>query len=316
MEQQIQTQKSKLSPKDFFLYIGLVVTLLVTSISLLNLIFESINSTFPDKLDYYVDPYSSAMRWAIASLFIIFPVYLFISRLIKKDIDLYPEKISLGVRKWLIYLTLFIAGAAVITDLIVLINTFLGGEITTRFILKVLSVIVVAGGIFAYYFYDLKDGGGKIFKLWIVSTSVVVVLSLIFGFSVMGSPLTQRLKRMDAERVNSLTQIQWQIINYWQKKEELPKNIDELNDPISGFAVPVDPDTGSPYQYSQTGDKTFKLCASFSLESVEPASSRVKTPYGSIEGSNWSHKPGENCFERKIDPELYPVTKDNAIRPQ
>ena len=37
---------------------------------------------------------------------------------------MFPEKLSLGVRKWLIYLTLFIAGAAVIIDLIVLINTF------------------------------------------------------------------------------------------------------------------------------------------------------------------------------------------------
>lgn len=311
-----QTQKPKISPKDFFLYIGLVITLLVTSVSLINLVFESINYLFPDKIDYYVDPYSSVIRWAIASLFIIFPVYLLISWLIKKDIGLYPDKISLGVRKWLVYLTLFIAGAAVIIDLIVLINTFLGGEITTRFILKIFSVIIVAGGIFAYYFYDLRDGSGKSFKLWTILTSAVVILSLVLGFSVMGSPLTQRLKRLDAERVNHLTEIQWQIINFWQKKGELPKNIDELNDPISGFTVPVDPDTGSQYQYSQIGDKTFKLCAVFSLESVELAGPGMKTPYGSIESSNWSHKQGENCFERKIDPELYPVTKDNAVRPQ
>lgn len=311
-----QTQKPRLSPKDFFLYVGLVVTLLVSSVSLLNLVFESINSIFPDRLDYYVDPYSGALRMAIAALFIIFPVYIFISWLIKRDAKIFPEKLSLGVRKWLIYLTLFIAGAAVIIDLIVLINAFLGGEITTRFILKVLSVIVVSGGIFGYYFYDLKDGGEKSFKSWTVSTSAVVILSLILGFSVMGSPLTQRLKRLDAERVNNLVQIQWQIINYWQKKGELPKNINDLNDPISGFVVPADPDTGASYKYSlmSVSDRTFKLCADFALESESIAVPRAKLP-GSPEDENWLHKIGENCFERKIDPELYPVTKDEKVRP-
>lgn len=316
MEQQTQTQKPKLSPKDFFLYVGLVITIFISSVSLLNLVFESINSIFPDKVDYYVDPYSGTIRWAIAALFIIFPVYIFISWLIKKDAKTLPEKLSLGVRKWLIYLTLFIAGATVITDLIVLINTFLGGEITTRFILKVLSVIIVAGGIFGYYFYDLKDGGAKIFKWWVVATSAVVVLSLVLGFYVMGSPLTQRLKRMDAERVNGLTQIQWQIINYWQKKGELPKNINELNDPISGFIVPIDPDTGVQYQYEIIGDKVFKLCANFSLESGEFAATRSKPRYVSPENENWFHKQGQNCFERKIDPELYPIIKNEKVQPQ
>ncbi len=316
MEQQIQNQKPKLSPKDFFLYVGLVVTLLISSISLLNLIFESINSIFPDKIDYYVDPYSGGIRWAIASLFIIFPVYVFISWLIKKDVKMFPEKLSLGVRKWLIYLTLFIAGATVITDLIVLINTFLGGEITTRFILKVLSVIVIAGGIFSYYFYDLKDRDEKIFKWWIIATSAVVALSLVLGFYVMGSPLTQRLKRMDADRINSLTQIQWQVINYWQKKGELPKDINELNDPISGFIVPTDPETEIPYQYEAIGDKMFKLCANFSLENDKLSAIPAKPRYVSPENENWFHKQGQNCFERKIDPELYPTIKDEKVRPQ
>lgn len=316
MEQQTQNQKPILSPKDFFLYVGLVVTLLVSSVSLLNLVFESINSIFPDRLDYYADPYSGAIRIAIASLFIIFPVYIFVSWLIKKDAKMFPEKLSLGVRKWLIYLTLFIAGAAVIIDLIVLINTFLGGEITTRFILKVLSVIVVSGGIFGYYFYDLKDGGEKSFKLWIIATSLVVIFSLALGFYVMGSPLTQRLKKMDAERVNSLTQIQWQIINFWQKKGELPKDINELNDPISGFIVPVDLETGIPYQYESISDKVFKLCGDFSLESDSLTVAPSKPRYVSPENENWFHKQGQNCFERKIDPELYPIIKNEKIRPQ
>ncbi len=316
METQIANQKPKLSPKDFFLYLGVLVTLLVSSVSIINLLFESINSIFPDKLDYYVDPYSSSIRMAIASLLIIFPVYLIISWILGKDTKIFPEKLSLGIRKWLIYFTLFAAGGAIIVDLVVLINTFLGGEVTARFILKILVVIAVAGGIFAYYFRDLRGAGGKLWKIWLISSSAAVIFSLAIGFYVMGSPLTQRLKRFDAERVNDLVSIQWQIINYWQKKGELPKNIGELNDPISGFVVPTDPDTGTAYRYSFLGDKSFELCSRFSLESEKSAASLAKPLYVSPENENWSHKQGENCFERKIDPELYPVTKDEKVRPQ
>jgi hypothetical protein len=37
-----------------------------------------------------------------------------------------------------------------------LINTFLGGELTLRFFLKVLTVLFVAGSIGGYYIWDLK----------------------------------------------------------------------------------------------------------------------------------------------------------------
>jgi membrane protein YqaA with SNARE-associated domain len=42
-------------------------------------------------------------------------------------------------------------------DLIALVYNLLGGEFTTRFLLKVATVAVIAGGVFGYYLSDLRQ---------------------------------------------------------------------------------------------------------------------------------------------------------------
>jgi uncharacterized membrane protein YpjA len=41
--------------------------------------------------------------------------------------------------------------------LVFLINSFFQGELTLRFFLKLLSIIFVAGSIFGYYRFELKN---------------------------------------------------------------------------------------------------------------------------------------------------------------
>jgi hypothetical protein len=60
------------------------------------------------------------------------------------------------VRKWLLYLTLFVAALIIIIDTVMLVQGLLNGELTVRFLMKLLTVFVTAGAIFGYYFYDLK----------------------------------------------------------------------------------------------------------------------------------------------------------------
>ena len=83
----------------------------------------------------------------------------------------------------------------------------------------------------------------------------------------MGSPFTLRMKRFDERRVNDLQNIQYQIVNFYQRKGVLPNSLDELKDPIAGFNIPLDPDTIRPYDYEKISDLSFKICADFSLES-------------------------------------------------
>lgn len=326
----ITTQKPKLTPKDFFLQLGIVAALYVSVISLINLLFQTINYAFPDQLAYYGDPYSGDIRVAIASLIIIFPLYLLLSRYVEKLFKVAPEKRELGVRRWLLYFTLFAAGIAVIVDLVALINAFLGGELTARFALKTLAVLVVAGGVFGYYLYDLRRvvGMPSKNKLFGVSAIIVVLASVVWGFAIMGSPFAARERRFDDQRVSDLQNIQWQIVNYWQNKRALPSKLSLLEDSISGYHAPNDPETKAVYEYeSATEGLSFNLCAVFRNSTVgekERLSGRggfyPKTPpyaYDSYaprgEPESWEHEAGRHCFKRTIDPELYPHTKSGVI---
>ena len=104
--------------------------------------------------------------------------------------------------------------------------------------------------------------------------------------------------------------IQSQIVSYWQDKEQLPQDLEDLEDPLRGFLAPMDPQTEEPYGYRAMGARTFELCATFNLESTEEGSfTRRAVPIG-IKGTlfneNWQHEAGDLCFERTIDPDLFP----------
>ena len=310
----------KTTPKDFFLWAGAIITLYVSAISLLTLLFQYIDILFEDTLNNFYDPYSGAIRFAIASLIIIFPLYIYLTRLLNEGIRKQPEKKDMGIRKWLIYLTVFVAGATIIIDLIVLINAFLGGEeLTSGFILKVLAVLVVIGGVFLYYLYDLRGKWEESRKLsqTIGSLVAAVVLAVIvLGFFIMGSPATQRLVRFDQEKIQNLSSIQWQIINFYQQKERLPETLVELEDPLIGFIVPQDPQTEGAYGYTVVEGLTFNLCANFNKESRDynvekprPVRSESLARFG-FEDENWTHGEGETCFERTIDPDKFPLLKE------
>ncbi|HEX9608683.1 MAG TPA: DUF5671 domain-containing protein [Candidatus Paceibacterota bacterium] len=311
----------KLTPKDFFLNVAVMATLYVSAFSLITLLFQYIDTVFPREIGGYRDPYGSGISFAIASLIIVFPLYVFFTRLLNQDIRKNPEKRDLGIRRWLIYITLFVAGAAVAIDLIILLNTFLSGqELTVGFMLKVVTIVVVIGGIFAYYFLDLKrkwETEIGLSKTIGGAVTLLVFAAVVGGFFILGSPQANRLLRIDAEKIGGLQSIQWQMVSFWQQKERLPENLAELEDPLVGFILPNDPQTGASYEYQATGARSFELCAVFNRESrnlevplARPALPDTSVIYPGFDEANWEHGVGRVCFERTIDPERFPPFKE------
>jgi Domain of unknown function (DUF5671) len=315
------TQKPRMTPKDFFVQFGALVTLYVSTGALLNLLFTLIDRVFSDALDpnyyYSVSAYSSGMRFAIAALVIIFPTYLILLWLITRDSESHPEKKFLGLRRWFTYLTLFLSAALALGDLVTLLNYFLSGEITTRFILKVLTVLVIAVGIFLYYIFDLRKQSGalKTYKISAATSVVAVVASIIWGFTVMGLPQSQRAQQLDMTRINDLQSIQSQVTYYYQQKNAVPANLAALVDPISNYVIPNDPETKLSYQYEKLSATSFKLCANFATAVnsadglVQNASVTSLATYPAMPSGinqNWQHDKGTVCFTRTIDPQLYP----------
>ena len=148
----------KTSPKDIFLHLLAVVALYASAISFLTIVFQFINLSFPDALEssYALDSARSSIRWGISFLIVSFPVYLFLMRYFEKDYTKEPEKRNLRIRKWIIYFTLFIAAIVLLGDTVSLVNGLLEGDLTARFVWKVVAVLFVAGSIFGYYIADVK----------------------------------------------------------------------------------------------------------------------------------------------------------------
>src|SRR5690606_29000474 len=105
---------------------------------------------------YYSDPYSGPMRFAIASLLVLGPVALWLLRLLQREARSDPQRQQLTIRRWLTYLTVLLAGATIVGDLIALLNAFLGGTLPAAFALKALALLLVMGAAFWYFVLDLR----------------------------------------------------------------------------------------------------------------------------------------------------------------
>ena len=285
--------------------------LYISVYAVITLLFSCINILFPDALYFYYAGELDTIRLSTAILIVGFPVYMAMLMLIHRDIAAVPAKNDIGARKWLTYLTIFLAAIMIITDLITLLYNFLNGELSMRFLLKVLVVLIIGAVVFGYYLWDIRKEG-KIdkghsylmtFGAWIAAVAVVVV-----SFVVAGSPWYQRSVRFDEQRISNLQTIQSQAIQYWTQKNVLPATLADLTDSISGFKAPSDPETGKAYEYSVKGKLAFQLCADFTTKSITDSTNSGR-PYAEYPNDpysqNWSHDIGKVCFDRTIDPDLY-----------
>jgi hypothetical protein len=300
--------ENKNLPRDVFMYLLSIITLAMAAVNLGVLLFQFVNIAIPDPISsgygYYVESYHSTMRWALATLVIVFPVYVWVARFLKKDLEQNPDKLESKIRKWFLYFTLFVASSVIIGDLVALVYNFLEGELTTRFFLKIASILFIAGSVFWYYIQQLRNGPTRKASIFGWSIVGLVTVAVIAGFVVAGSPQSQRLVNLDQRRVGDLSSIQWQITNYWQNKQTLPAQLTDLNNPLSSFMVPQDPDAKQVYEYMTTGPLSFKLCATFATDNTVDAQKQPSMAYDQNE--YWVHAKGRQCFDRTIDPDLYP----------
>lgn len=152
------TPVSHASPKNFFLHLISIITLYASAISLGTVLFQFINIVLPDTLQQYdsIDYARRILRDGVSFLIIMFPAYIATLWLLKKSYDVDETKRNVRIRKWLVYFTLFASILVIMFSLVRVINTFLNGDLTLRFGLKVLVVMAISGLVLGYYLWDIK----------------------------------------------------------------------------------------------------------------------------------------------------------------
>jgi hypothetical protein len=149
--------RAQLSARDAFWYLLMFGTLYLTAFYLGDLLFGFINRALPDELErgnlQFVD---SGIRWATSALIVAFPVFLASAVKLAKEVAADPTRRNSAVRKWLTYLTLLVTASVIVGDGITLVFNLLSGELTLRFVLKVVVVAAIAGAAFGYFTWSLR----------------------------------------------------------------------------------------------------------------------------------------------------------------
>ncbi|MEK7604502.1 MAG: DUF5671 domain-containing protein [Patescibacteria group bacterium] len=318
--------KPRTTAKDFFLWAGAIVAFYWSVIAYAALLFDYINYSFPNALSYLpANPYESGISFEMASVVVLFPIYLLLMWLIHKDAARDPSRNEIWVRRWALIFTLFLAGLAMAGDLIALLSQFFSGEeLTTAFVLKVLVIFLLAAGVFMHFVAELSGYWERFSKrrdAVRIGVVVLVVVSIGAGFFIVGTPAQARLARFDAQKVSDLQNIQSQVLNYYQAKRALPAVLADLNSSINYYGpIPLDPQTNTDYEYQPIGALSFKLCAEFNKAGTDtvfegrsvPAAMPMKTGEGVYPVNNsWQHDKGRVCFNRIIDPSFYPPLSKN-----
>ncbi len=141
--------------RDAFYYLLNFLTLGFWTISLGQIFYVLISHWLPDPAKissyYFYRSVRDEISWQVATVLVTFPLFLFIHRLIGRQLAQRPDLYDSGVRKWLTYIALVIAATVLLADGIWFLQALLKGDLTLRFILDTLVLLVLGGGVFAYY---------------------------------------------------------------------------------------------------------------------------------------------------------------------
>ena len=132
----------------------------------------------------------------------------------------------------------------------------------------------------------------RIHILFTIAVSIVVIVAVVWGIALIGSPGAARLQRFDQQRLKDLRTIFDEVQSLCRDpdikdklKRPLPATLDELAAEARGKKINLtDPETGERYDYTVKDPATYELCATFSSE----RDSDVEV--------FWNHSSGRHCF--------------------
>jgi hypothetical protein len=132
-----------------------------------------------------------------------------------------------------------------------------------------------------------------------VAATIAAVLAVIAGLIILGTPSHARERRMDELRVEDLARLSAAVDEHWTKHATLPLTLDSLVARQQLDRVPNDPQTDSAYTYLRTGERSYRLCATF----TQPSDSTSRRGY--VDGidlgnHSWKHGAGESCFDLTV----------------
>jgi hypothetical protein len=275
------------------------------SVSTGMIIFQIINKYIPDLINQYSGRFSSEqLKFAISALVISAPIYYLTTQQIYKNLFSGKLEEDSGVRKWLTYFILLVTSIVMISWLIGVINNFLDGEFTLKFILKAITALGISAIIFTFYLHDIKRENivrkkDNIIKIYFYCSLILVITAFAYSLFTVESPTETRNRKFDEAIINDFNTITSAIDNYYSNNSKLPANIEELKEDSSYLFIKdlKDPESKEDYEYKLINDKEYELCATFKTSNKESEEKEYMDYYERF----YSHDTGYQCLKNKVN---------------
>jgi len=288
------------SPKFAFYYLLALVALIFTAIATGQIIFQLINQNLPDIFGQYGTDFSSdILKFAISAILIAAPIFYIVSNLIYKHLFKGNMEKDSGIRRWLTYFILFVSAVIIIVFLIITINNFLNGEWTSKFLLKMLTVIGIAATVFSFYLYDIrrtKVMGKKdmVFKIYFFASLAVIAAVFISALFIVETPTEARSRRIDERIINNFYNIESGINSYYNTNHKLPATLDDIKKESIATDSLIDPSTRETFDYKPGSGVDYQLCANFRTDNKNS-----KDAIYQYLDQNRRHTAGYECLDFK-----------------
>ncbi|MFH1662045.1 MAG: DUF5671 domain-containing protein [Candidatus Falkowbacteria bacterium] len=288
--------------KFAFFYMLSLVALIFMALSSGMIIFQIINKNILDVIDSYRSNFSSEqLKFAISALIISAPIYYFTMRQIFKNLVSGALEKDSEIRKWLTYFVLLVTSCVMIGWLIGTVNSFLDGELTTKFILKALTAIGISATVFSFYLYDIKRENvnvkDKIVQTFLYASLIAIIVVFTASLFTVESPTETRNRKLDEAILEKFDEIDRGMGEYYNSNKNLPENLDELVLEFSYITEDdlVDPTAKKKFEYKKISVDTYELCADFRMSNKGDN----EDDYRGYK-DRWPHDAGHQCLKQKV----------------
>lgn len=148
--------------------------------------------------------------------------------------------------------------------------------------------------------------------------AAVIVIAVLAGFAVTGSPSEARKQREDAARLDAVADTALALACYRQSEGAIPEDLSEVEAGLSKAAsgasghsrcsairYRLDPVSGEPFRLKRSDGEVTQICADFatvSMEDAEVSYVRDNSVVPDIRKPRTS--PGEHCYELNLAADL------------
>ncbi len=149
--------------RDAFLHLLAFGALYTWVTSVIALFFIYLDFAFPDPAWQtrfaQLQETLSIIRLQLSIVIVAFPIFLVMWHYLLREIQRDPEKAKGGIRRWLMYLSIFVGSLTLVGDAITLIYFVLEGQMTIRVLLKAAVLFLIAGSLVLYLAMTMRSEG-------------------------------------------------------------------------------------------------------------------------------------------------------------